>query len=67
MSVARLFTHGGSQAVRLSKEFCFEGVEVDCAASARDRRHAGRQPHARVLARAGVARAELGGRGLSGE
>lgn len=28
MSVARLFTHGGSQAVRLPKEFRFEGTEV---------------------------------------
>ena len=28
MSTARLFTHGGSQAVRLPKEFRFEGTEV---------------------------------------
>ena len=28
MSVAKLFTHGGSQAVRLPKEFRFEGTEV---------------------------------------
>jgi len=28
MSVAKLFTHGGSQAVRLPKEFRFEGHEV---------------------------------------
>lgn len=28
MSVAKLFTHGGSQAVRLPKEFRFEGKEV---------------------------------------
>lgn len=28
MSVAKLFTHGGSQAVRLPKEFRFEGSEV---------------------------------------
>jgi antitoxin VapB len=28
MSVAKLFTHGGSQAVRLPKEFRFEGAEV---------------------------------------
>jgi len=28
MSVAKLFTHGGSQAVRLPKDFRFEGTEV---------------------------------------
>jgi antitoxin VapB len=28
VSVAKLFTHGGSQAVRLPKEFRFEGTEV---------------------------------------
>ncbi len=28
MSVAKLFVHGGSQAVRLPKEFRFEGTEV---------------------------------------
>ena len=28
MNVAKLFTHGGSQAVRLPKEFRFEGGEV---------------------------------------
>lgn len=28
MKVAKLFTHGGSQAVRLPKEFRFEGAEV---------------------------------------
>ena len=28
MSVAKLFTHGGSQAVRLPKEFRFEGTQV---------------------------------------
>ena len=28
MNVAKLFTHGGSQAVRLPKEFRFEGSEV---------------------------------------
>jgi antitoxin VapB len=28
MSVAKLFTHGGSQAVRLPKEFRFEGAQV---------------------------------------
>lgn len=28
MPTARLFTHGGSQAVRLPKEFRFEGTEV---------------------------------------
>lgn len=28
MSTAKLFTHGGSQAVRLPKEFRFEGTEV---------------------------------------
>lgn len=28
MSTAKLFTHGGSQAVRLPKEFRFEGQEV---------------------------------------
>ncbi len=28
MSVAKLFTHGGSQAVRLPKEFRFDGTEV---------------------------------------
>jgi antitoxin VapB len=28
MSVAKLFTHGGSQAVRLPKEYRFEGTEV---------------------------------------
>jgi antitoxin VapB len=28
MNVAKLFTHGGSQAVRLPKEFRFEGTEV---------------------------------------
>ncbi len=28
MAVAKLFTHGGSQAVRLPKEFRFEGTEV---------------------------------------
>jgi antitoxin VapB len=28
MPAAKLFTHGGSQAVRLPKEFRFEGVEV---------------------------------------
>ena len=28
MSVAKLFNHGGSQAVRLPKEFRFEGKEV---------------------------------------
>lgn len=28
MSSAKLFTHGGSQAVRLPKEFRFEGTEV---------------------------------------
>lgn len=28
MTMAKLFTHGGSQAVRLPKEFRFEGREV---------------------------------------
>jgi antitoxin VapB len=28
MNMAKLFTHGGSQAVRLPKEFRFEGTEV---------------------------------------
>lgn len=28
MSIAKLFTHGGSQAVRLPKEYRFEGTEV---------------------------------------
>ncbi len=28
MTVAKLFTHGGSQAVRLPKEFRFDGSEV---------------------------------------
>jgi antitoxin VapB len=28
MTTAKLFTHGGSQAVRLPKEFRFEGTEV---------------------------------------
>jgi antitoxin VapB len=28
MNTAKLFTHGGSQAVRLPKEFRFEGTEV---------------------------------------
>lgn len=28
MTVAKIFTHGGSQAVRLPKEFRFEGTEV---------------------------------------
>lgn len=28
MTTAKLFTHGGSQAVRLPKEFRFEGSEV---------------------------------------
>lgn len=28
MPAAKLFTHGGSQAVRLPKEFRFEGTEV---------------------------------------
>ncbi len=28
MNSAKLFTHGGSQAVRLPKEFRFEGTEV---------------------------------------
>ena len=28
MAIAKLFTHGGSQAVRLPKEFRFEGTEV---------------------------------------
>lgn len=28
MSVAKLFTHGGSQAVRLPKDFRFEGTEL---------------------------------------
>jgi antitoxin VapB len=28
MTLAKLFTHGGSQAVRLPKEFRFEGREV---------------------------------------
>jgi antitoxin VapB len=28
MNIAKLFTHGGSQAVRLPKEFRFEGTEV---------------------------------------
>jgi antitoxin VapB len=28
MNVAKLFTHGGSQAVRLPKEFRFEGTQV---------------------------------------
>ena len=28
MKVAKLFTHGGSQAVRLPREFRFEGTEV---------------------------------------
>jgi len=28
MSVAKLFSHGGSQAVRLPKDFRFEGTEV---------------------------------------
>ena len=28
MNVAKLFSHGGSQAVRLPKEFRFEGTEV---------------------------------------
>lgn len=29
MSFAKIFTHGGSQAVRLPKEFRFEGTEVN--------------------------------------
>ena len=28
MTVAKLFTHGGSQAVRLPKDFRFDGTEV---------------------------------------
>ena len=28
MSLAKLFSHGGSQAVRLPKEFSFEGTQV---------------------------------------
>jgi antitoxin VapB len=28
MNLAKLFTHGGSQAVRLPKEFRFDGTEV---------------------------------------
>ncbi len=28
MSLARLFTHGGSQAVRLPREFRFEGLDA---------------------------------------
>ena len=28
MNVAKLFTHGGSQAVRLPKEFRFDGTQV---------------------------------------
>jgi antitoxin VapB len=28
MTIAKLFTHGGSQAVRLPKEFRFEGSQV---------------------------------------
>ena len=28
MAIAKLFTHGGSQAVRLPKEFRFDGAEV---------------------------------------
>ncbi len=28
MTIAKLFTHGGSQAVRLPKEFRFDGTEV---------------------------------------
>lgn len=28
MNIAKLFTHGGSQAVRLPKEFRFEGTQV---------------------------------------
>ena len=28
MAIAKLFTHGGSQAVRLPKEFRFDGCEV---------------------------------------
>jgi antitoxin VapB len=28
MNIAKLFVHGGSQAVRLPKEFRFEGTEV---------------------------------------
>lgn len=28
MNIAKLFTHGGSQAVRLPKEFRFDGTEV---------------------------------------
>jgi antitoxin VapB len=28
MTIAKLFTHGGSQAVRLPKEFRFDGAEV---------------------------------------
>jgi antitoxin VapB len=28
MAIAKLFTHGGSQAVRLPKEFRFDGTEV---------------------------------------
>ena len=28
MTIAKLFTHGGSQAVRLPKEFRFEGTQV---------------------------------------
>jgi antitoxin VapB len=29
MATAKLFQHGGSQAVRLPKEFLFEGTEVE--------------------------------------
>jgi len=36
MAVAKLFIHGGSQAVRLPKEFRFEGTEVHV-------RHAGNE------------------------
>jgi len=36
MAVAKIFTHGGSQAVRLPKEFRFEGTTVNVRRVGRD-------------------------------
>lgn len=36
MTTAKLFTHGGSQALRLPKEFRFEGTEVFIRRAGRD-------------------------------
>jgi antitoxin VapB len=36
MSIAKLFTHGGSQALRLPREFRFEGTEVHIRRSGQD-------------------------------